>query len=114
MPLLWGLLAAVLRFIPGLGTWMAAVIPVGIICDAGCGSNQRVDPDGMLGICSLFDRVRSFQPSHWAFHRVAMIWPAFWTWLWACLGWFWQPVVCACGAGQPTCPFSISFMLCCA
>ena len=26
--LLWGLLAAVLRFIPGLGTWMAAVIPV--------------------------------------------------------------------------------------
>src|SRR4029077_556564 len=83
--LLWGLLAAVLRFIPGLGTWMAAVIPV-IISLVTPGWWQ---PISVLILTAVLGILFNYLIEPIIFSRRTglsivslVIMAAFWTWLW--------------------------------
>ncbi len=86
---LWGLLAAVLRFIPGLGTWMAAVIPV-VISLATPGWWQ---PVLVLMLVALMGVLFNYVIEPIVFSRRTglsivslVIMAAFWTWLWGLPG----------------------------
>jgi len=87
--LLWGLLAAVLRFIPGLGTWMAAVIPV-VLSLAEPGWWQPLSVLALTAILGvLFNYV--IEPiiisKRTGLSIVSLvIMAAFWTWLWGLPG----------------------------
>lgn len=87
--LLWGLLAFVLRFIPGLGTWMAAVIPL-IISLATPGWWQ---PSLVLLLTATLGIVFNYVLEPIIFSKRTgisivslVIMAAFWTWLWGMPG----------------------------
>jgi predicted PurR-regulated permease PerM len=87
--LLWGLLAVVLRFIPGLGTWMAAVIPI-IISLATPGWWQ---PTLVLLLTATLGIVFNYVLEPIIFSKRTgisivslVIMAAFWTWLWGLPG----------------------------
>jgi uncharacterized membrane protein len=87
--LLWGLLAAVLRFIPGLGTWMASVIPV-VISLATPGWWQ---PVSVLILTAVLGIVFNWVIEPIVFSKRTglsivslVIMAAFWTWLWGLPG----------------------------
>lgn len=87
--LLWGLLAAVLRFIPGLGTWMAAIIPM-VMSLATPGWWQPLSVLALTAILGiLFNYV--IEPiiisKRTGLSIVSLvIMAAFWTWLWGLPG----------------------------
>jgi predicted PurR-regulated permease PerM/CheY-like chemotaxis protein len=87
--LLWGLLAFVLRFIPGLGTWMAAIIPI-IISLATPGWWQ---PSFVLLLTAILGIVFNYVLEPIIFSKRTgvsivslVIMAAFWTWLWGMPG----------------------------
>lgn len=87
--LLWGLLAFVLRFIPGLGTWMAAVIPI-IISLATPGWWQPILVmllTAILGIVFNYILEPIIFSKRTGISIVSLvIMAAFWTWLWGLPG----------------------------
>jgi len=87
--LLWGLLAFVLRFIPGLGTWMAAVIPI-IISLATPGWWQPILVvllTAILGIVFNYIIEPIIFSKRTGISIVSLvIMAAFWTWLWGMPG----------------------------
>lgn len=87
--LLWGLLAAVLRFVPGLGTWMAAVIPV-VISLATDGWWQPISVlilTAVLGIVFNYIIEPIIVSKRTGLSIVSLvIMAAFWTWLWGLPG----------------------------
>lgn len=87
--LLWGLLAFVLRFIPGLGTWMAAIIPI-IISLATPGWWQ---PGFVLLLTAILGIIFNYVLEPIIFSKRTgvsivslVIMAAFWTWLWGMPG----------------------------
>ena len=87
--ILWGILAAALRFIPYIGPWIAAAMPIGLsLALDGLGS---ADPDGwaVRGAGELFSNVLEpwLYGKHTGVSAVAVLVAAvFWLWLWGPVG----------------------------
>jgi len=87
---LWGVLGAVLRYIPYIGTWLAAVCPVLLSIALSDGWAQPLEALGLfvlldLGITNILEPIlygRSVGVSGTALLIAAV----FWTWLWGPIG----------------------------
>jgi predicted PurR-regulated permease PerM len=89
-PILWGVLATVLRFIPYLGPWIAAAVPVAlaVVIDPGCGKLAWT-----LGLYVVAETVTANVIEVWVYGLGTgisslglMIAAIFWTWLWGPVG----------------------------
>jgi|GEM_PF-125839 len=88
--LLWGLLAIVLRFIPYLGPWMAALFPIALSFAISPGWELTIAVTGMFLVIELISN-NIVEPllygSRTGLSPVAIIVSAiFWTWLWGTAG----------------------------
>ncbi len=89
-PLLWGLLAAMLRFIPFVGIWIAALIPLALSLAAFPGAAVPVETlAAYVGIELLASQV--VEPLLFGFSAgigtlSVLVAAAFWTWLWGPIG----------------------------
>jgi predicted PurR-regulated permease PerM len=88
--LLWGVLAAVLRFIPYVGPTVAALLPIALSLAVFPGWNQ---PLLVIGLIVLLELVANMIMEPLLYGRVAgvsevslMVAIAFWTWLWGPVG----------------------------
>lgn len=88
--LLWGVLAAVLRFIPYVGPTVAALLPITLSLAVFPGWNQ---PLLVIGLIVLLELVANMIMEPLLYGRVAgvsevslMVAIAFWTWLWGPVG----------------------------
>jgi len=89
-PFLWGFLAAVLRFIPYVGPWIAAILPIALSLAAYEGWSRPVATIGLFVVLELVSN-NIIEP--WLYGQgtgvstVGIIVAAlFWTWLWGPLG----------------------------
>jgi hypothetical protein len=89
-PLLWGLLAALLRFIPYVGIWIAALIPLGLSLGAFPGAAVALET---LAAYAAIELVASqvVEPLMFGFSAgigtlSVLVAAAFWTWLWGPIG----------------------------
>ena len=87
---LWGLAAAVLRYIPYLGPWIAALLPISVSLVTAPGWEQVVFVVGLFVLLELFSN-NVMEP--WLYGQsvglspIAVIVAAiFWTWLWGPVG----------------------------
>ena len=97
---LWGLAAAVLRYIPYLGPWMAALLPISVSLVTAPGWEQVVLVIGLFVVLELLSN-NVMEP--WLYGQsvglspVAVIVAAiFWTWLWGPVGLVIATPVTAC------------------
>lgn len=88
--LLWGILAALLRFIPYLGPWIAAAMPLGLSMAI---SNGWIATIFTLGLFVLLELLNNNLLEPWLYGErtgvspVAIVVAAvFWTWLWGPIG----------------------------
>lgn len=88
--ILWGILAAVLRFIPYIGPWIAATMPIGLSLAISTGWGLTILTILLFVVLELFNN-NLFEP--WLYGKktgvsaVAVILAAvFWTWLWGPMG----------------------------
>lgn len=88
--LLWGFLAAVLRYIPYLGAWLAAILPFGLSLIV---SESWSMPLMVLGLFLTFELISNMLIEPWLYGRgigvsgtATLIMIAFWTWLWGPIG----------------------------
>ena len=88
--LLWGFLAAVLRYIPYLGAWLAAILPLGLSLVVAEGWSA---PLLVLGLFLTLELVSNMLIEPWLYGRgigvsetATLIMIAFWTWLWGPIG----------------------------
>ena len=88
--ILWGILAAALRFIPYIGPWIAATMPIGLSLAISTGWGLTVFTVLLFVVLELFYN-NLFEP--WLYGKktgvsaVAVILAAvFWTWLWGPMG----------------------------
>ncbi len=88
--LLWGFLATVLRYIPYLGAWLAAILPVGLSLIVSEGWST---PLLVLGLFLMLELVSNMLIEPWLYGRgigvsetATLIMIAFWTWLWGPIG----------------------------
>ncbi len=89
-PILWGLLATTLRFIPYLGPWLAAAMPIGLSMAI---SGDWVAPSLTIGLFVVLELVTNNVLEPWLYGKntgvsaVAVLLAAvFWTWLWGVVG----------------------------
>lgn len=89
-PLLWGFLAAVLRFVPYVGPWISAILPIALSLAAFEGWARPVATIGLFVVLELVSN-NIIEP--WLYAKgtgvsvVGIIASAlFWTWLWGPLG----------------------------
>jgi predicted PurR-regulated permease PerM len=89
-PLLWGFLAAALRFLPYVGPWLAGVL-VMVFCLAAFPGWQR--PLLALGIFLALELLSNMVLEPWLYGQSAgvsqvalLVSAAFWTWLWGPVG----------------------------
>jgi predicted PurR-regulated permease PerM len=87
---LWGILTAVLRFVPYIGTWIAAVAPIGLAMAISTG---WLAPILTLGLFAALELLCGNVVEPWLYGRgtgvsgVAVLLAAvFWTWLWGIVG----------------------------
>lgn len=88
--LLWGLLAALLRFLPYVGPWIAALMPLAVSVAAFPGWTQAMLTAGLFIVCELISN-NVMEPwlygSGTGISSVAVLASAvFWTWLWGPIG----------------------------
>jgi predicted PurR-regulated permease PerM len=89
-PLLWGLLAALLRFIPYVGIWIAALSPLALSLAVFPGAAVAVEVlTAFVGIELLASQV--IEPLMFGFSAgigtlSVLVAAAFWTWLWGPIG----------------------------
>jgi len=88
--ILWGILAATLRFVPYIGTWIAAVAPIGLAMAI---STSWLAPILALGLFVVLELLCGNIVEPWLYGRgtgvsaVAVLLAAvFWTWLWGLVG----------------------------
>ena len=87
---LWGILAAVLRFIPYIGPWIAAAMPIGLSMTISTGWAAPLMTAGLFMVLELFSN-NFLEP--WLYGKntgvsaVAVLMAAvFWLWLWGPVG----------------------------
>ena len=88
--ILWGILAAALRFIPYLGPWIAAVMPIGLSMAISAGWGATILTVVLFVVLELFNN-NLLEPwlygKHTGVSAVAVMLAAvFWTWLWGPVG----------------------------
>src|SRR5690606_22274179 len=88
--LLWGLLAALLRFLPYVGPWIAALMPLAVSVAAFPGWTQAMLTAGLFIVCELISN-NVMEP--WLYGSgtgissiVVLASVVFWTWLWGPIG----------------------------
>jgi predicted PurR-regulated permease PerM len=86
----WGILAAVLRYIPYLGAWLAALLPVGLSLLV---SESWTAPLLIVGLFLALELVSNMIIEPWLYGRgvgvsetATLVMVAFWTWLWGPVG----------------------------
>ena len=89
-PILWGILATTLRFIPYIGPWLAAAMPLGLSMAI---SGDWVAPSLTIGLFVVLELFISNVLEPWLYGKntgvsaVAVLLAAvFWTWLWGVVG----------------------------
>jgi hypothetical protein len=89
-PILWGILAATLRFIPYIGPWLAAAMPIGLSMAI---SGDWVAPGLTIGLFVALELLTNNVLEPWLYGKntgvsaVAVLLAAvFWTWLWGVVG----------------------------
>ena len=87
---LWGFLGAALRFIPYVGPWIAAILPIALSAAAFPG---WVRPALALGLVLTLELVSNMVLEPWLYGQSAgasdvglLVAVAFWTWLWGPIG----------------------------
>jgi len=88
--ILWGILAAVLRFVPYIGTWIAAALPFTLSLAASSGWKMPLLALGLFVVLDL-SISNAIEPllygSSTGVSSIALILAAvFWTWLWGTVG----------------------------
>ena len=88
--ILWGILAATLRFVPYIGTWIAAVAP---ICLAMAISTGWLAPILALGLFAALELFCGNVVEPWLYGKgtgvsavAVLVAAVFWTWLWGIVG----------------------------
>ncbi len=88
--LTWGLFAAVLRYIPYLGAWLAALMPLGLSVLI---SESWTPPLLVAGLFVALELVTSMVFEPWLYGRrvgvsatATLVMVGFWTWLWGPVG----------------------------
>jgi predicted PurR-regulated permease PerM len=88
--LLWGVLAGVLRYIPYLGSWIAAILPLGLSLLV---SDSWSAPLMVLALFLILELITNMLIEPWLYGRGigvsetgTLIMVAFWTWLWGPIG----------------------------
>jgi len=89
-PILWGILATTLRFIPYIGPWLAAAMPIGLSMAI---SGDWVAPGLTIGLFVVLELFTNNVLEPWLYGKrtgvsaVAVLLAAvFWTWLWGVVG----------------------------
>jgi len=89
-PILWGILATTLRFIPYIGPWLAAAMPIGLSMAI---SGDWVAPSLTIGLFVVLELFANNVLEPWLYGKntgvsaVAVLLAAvFWTWLWGVAG----------------------------
>ena len=89
-PVLWGILATTLRFIPYLGPWLAAAMPIGLSMAI---SGDWMAPGLTIALFVVLELVTNNALDPWLYGKntgvsaVAVLLAAvFWTWLWGVVG----------------------------
>lgn len=87
---LWGILAGVLRFIPYIGPWIAATMPIGLSLAISTGWGLTILTVLLFVVLELFNN-NLFEP--WLYGKktgvsavAVMLAAVFWTWLWGPMG----------------------------
>jgi hypothetical protein len=87
---LWGFFAAVLRYIPYLGPWLAAVFPLALSILV---SQSWSPPLLVLGLFLVLELLSNMVAEPWLYGRgigvsetATLVMIAFWTWLWGPIG----------------------------
>ncbi len=87
---LWGLFAAVLRYIPFLGAWLAAVFPIALSVLV---AESWTMPLLVVGLYLALELISNMIVEPWLYARgiglsetAALVMIAFWTWLWGPIG----------------------------
>jgi len=87
---LWGFLAAVLRFIPYIGPWVAAIIPSALALAAFEGWIWPIAVAGLFVVLELFTNMilepLLYGDSAGVSQVALLVSVAFWTWLWGPIG----------------------------
>ncbi len=88
--ILWGILAGVLRFIPYIGPWIAATMPIGLSLAISTGWGLTILTVLLFVVLELFNN-NVFEP--WLYGKktgvsavAVMLAAVFWTWLWGPVG----------------------------
>ncbi|MBA3589756.1 AI-2E family transporter, partial [Methylibium sp.] len=88
--LLWGFFAALLRYIPYLGPWLAAILPIGLSVLV---SPSWTPPVLVVGLFLALELVSNMVIEPWLYGRgigvsetATLVMIAFWTWLWGPIG----------------------------
>ncbi len=89
-PVLWGILATVMRFVPYIGVWIAAAAPIGLAMAISAGWTAPLLTLGLFVILELFIS-NVMEP--WLYGKKTGVSPVavlvaavFWTWLWGPVG----------------------------
>lgn len=89
-PVLWGMLAALLRYVPYLGIWVAAIMPAAVLFAVDPG---WVKPFLVFGIYFGVDLIMYNFVEPWVYGNTTGMTPlailvaaVFWTWLWGTVG----------------------------
>jgi predicted PurR-regulated permease PerM len=87
---LWGFLAAVMRYVPYLGVWVAIVPPIGLSLAAATGWSQPLWVIGLVAVMEIvtanFIEPVLFGQSIGVSEVALLISAAFWAWLWGPIG----------------------------
>ena len=88
--ILWGILAAALRFIPYIGPWIAAAMPIGLSMAISTGWVAPILTVGLFVVLELFSN-NVLEP--WLYGKntgvsavAVLVAAVFWTWLWGPVG----------------------------
>lgn len=88
--ILWAILAATLRFIPYLGPWIAAAMPIGLSLAISTGWSEPLLTVGLFVVLELFSN-NVMEP--WLYGKrtgvsavAVLVAAVFWTWLWGIVG----------------------------
>ena len=88
--ILWGILAATLRFIPYIGPWIAAAMPIGLSMAISTGWLAPILTLGLFVVLELFSN-NVLEP--WLYGKdtgvsavAVLVAAVFWTWLWGIVG----------------------------
>jgi predicted PurR-regulated permease PerM len=88
--LLWGFFAAIFRYIPYLGPWLAALLPIGVSLVV---TETWTTPLMVIGLFAALELLSNMVMEPWLYGRgigvsetATLIMIAFWTWLWGPIG----------------------------